>query len=824
MVHVAGLARYCDFDVALAWAGDGFEVRVLGSPAGETGAIRTNAARSASQPFLDRGSAPGVGRDVELSWRPQVDRLEVGTALFDAVFHGETLVRFRESRRRVAERGEGLRIVVRCGPGVDTLPWELLYDAGSRRFLALDPATPVVRCIEMPARDAVPALRGPLRMVVAVATPAGLPEIDVRRELRDLWMALDPIAATGVLELVPVLDASLDGIRRALAGGDVHIFHYIGHGSRLADGRGALDLTGATGRPRPRTGDELGAILTAVPTLRLVVLNSCHGAATVDDDPFAGPAAALVRAGVPAVVAMRHAVSDRAAIELSRAFYGELVAGAPVERAITTARAALFARDDALAADWPTAALYLGSSLDTGHTASPLPRIDKDVQFTVSRPAQLRAARWESMLVFAHRSGPYEGAGGETVDPRRHIEQRVAGFFGADLARVETSTEDSRAGVPRGAGVVVVPDLPDVECEPAQASMTWAGEVEEVRFLLRAGTHREGTTVEGWVRVFCGPLVIAETAVQFGIVGDVAVAPPELALQPITSYRRIFACFSPRDAELVASVAAVAEALGDRYTADVIEGRSEGAPDEWMLPLIDEADVFQLFWSSHSMRSPTCRRQWETALATQRSGFIHPLYWEHPFPRGPDLPPPALEALRFIRLPNPAPAAERATHQLWDGTPSAPVRIGVGMVTGHHPIETAEPDAGTTSPGQGLEAVSDDRSEPTPPPTSANGVRPDRRVDREPQWQSGSAAPKDRPTTSPRTRNWPGASGLAIVVGVVAAAVAAAFVDTGTTTVPGVGPGSGEGISAVTIIAVGAGAFVLAFVLALVIHGQRRRR
>ena len=98
-------------------------------------------------------------------------------------------------------------------------------------------------------------------------------------------------------------------------------------------------------------------------------------------------------------------------------------------------------------------------------------------------------------------------------------------------------------------------------------------------------------------------------------------------------YQRIFPCFSPEDADLVVGVAAVAEALGDRYLADVIDTRRSGAPDEWLLPKIAEADVFQLFWSSHSMSSPSCRRQWETALTVPKDEFIRPLYWEDPFPR-----------------------------------------------------------------------------------------------------------------------------------------------------------------------------------------------
>jgi TIR domain len=282
-----------------------------------------------------------------------------------------------------------------------------------------------------------------------------------------------------------------------------------------------------------------------------------------------------------------------------------------------------------------------------------------------------------------------------------------------------------------------------------------------VRFLLRARAHRVGSTVEGWVRIFCGPLIIAETTVRFDVVGD-AETLPGLRPEPITSYRRIFPCFSPRDRELVANVAAVAEALGDRYTAHIIEGRSEGAPDDWMLPLIDEADVFQLFWSSHSMRSATCRRQWEAALATQRSGFIRPLYWEHPFPREADVPPPALETLRFVRLPTPATASQ----QLWDGTPSA-----------REPAST------------------------------------------EPDPRQGDRAPRRA------ARHWLSSGGLAAVVGLVAAVVAGATATMDENAdVPDINPGPSGGNSTPMVVAVSAIAFAVAFVLTLVVIRAVRRR
>jgi hypothetical protein len=68
-----------------------------------------------------------------------------------------------------------------------------------------------------------------------------------------------------------------------------------------------------------------------------------------------------------------------------------------------------------------------------------------------------------------------------------------------------------------------------------------------------------------------------------------------------------------------------------------------------LLELIDQADIFQLFWSWNSMKSEYVRREYEHALALGRRGFIHPNYWEVPMPQSssPPLPPPELAKLHF---------------------------------------------------------------------------------------------------------------------------------------------------------------------------------
>ena len=421
-----------------------------------------------------------------------------------------------------------------------------------------------------------------------------------------------------------------------------------------------------------------------------------------------------MKAGIPAVVAMRRAISDRAAVAFAAEFYGELAAGSRIERAVAQGRLALFAAEGPVSSEWWTVALHLGSSLDAELTASPMPHVDADVQFSVARPTHLRVATWEPLLVLAHHGQPYLDDAGAVVDQRADVEARIAGFYGEAVPHVAT-TAAALEPLPRGATLVVVPDLPGLDCDPPRMPLTWTGTIAEVKFLVRAGSHLAGSTVTGWVRIFCGPLVIAETQLVLVVEGAAEAAAPSVVGQPVRRYTSIFPCFAPEDAELVEGVVAVAEALGNQYTLGVVADRRAGAPDEWMHDRIAESDCFQLFWSTSSMTSETCRSQWEAAIATARADFIRPLYWQDPFPRADGLPPPALAALRFVRLPV---AARSTTTNLWHMTPrAAPAtstfEIGSSAQSGsvhvigsqYGPIDTPRPQA------------------PPPPPRSRAGGR-----------------------------------------------------------------------------------------------------
>ncbi|MGH3288654.1 MAG: toll/interleukin-1 receptor domain-containing protein [Streptosporangiaceae bacterium] len=98
---------------------------------------------------------------------------------------------------------------------------------------------------------------------------------------------------------------------------------------------------------------------------------------------------------------------------------------------------------------------------------------------------------------------------------------------------------------------------------------------------------------------------------------------------------------------------------------DVLALRSGERWEPRLPELIEEADIFQLFWSSKSMRSRYCRNEWEHALSLERPSFIRPVYWERPLPQDNalELPPAGLRALHFVQV------------QAYMALPSAPQRI-----------------------------------------------------------------------------------------------------------------------------------------------------
>jgi hypothetical protein len=338
-----------------------FRVEVIDSPAGHPAATTCldagslTARRGVLQ--LEVLASAALARGV-----PETEQLlrDTGQTLFAGLLGADGIAGcYRASAALAAERGEELRTVLRIDdPELAGLPWEAMFDDELGAYVCR--RDQLVRHVPVASAPAPLQIRPPLRILGVAASPRGLPRLDTGREKEHLARALARPAAQGLVEICWAPDATWAGLQDVLMDGEWHVLHYIGHGD-FDPGldEGVLALERKDGRPDLVSARRLVDLLRqARPMPRVIVLNSCAGAATGTGDLFSGTAAALVRGGVPAVAAMQYKVSDDAAIAFARGFYAAIARGRGVDDAVTSGRTAIIGTSEHTL-EWVTPVLYL---------------------------------------------------------------------------------------------------------------------------------------------------------------------------------------------------------------------------------------------------------------------------------------------------------------------------------------------------------------------------------------------------------------------------------------------------------------------------------
>ena len=181
----------------------------------------------------------------------------------------------------------------------------------------------------------------PLRILVIIAAPDDQAELDVERELAVMQDALDDLRRAGQVQVDYLEDATL---RRAARRVEPHALSRLAlHGSRRVreTQQGKLCFENAVGQSELIGPTELRPLLIGQRDLRLIVLSACQSAKTSGLDAFDSVATGLLRADLPAVLAMQFSILDDSAIELARVFYAELARGRTPEEALRQTRLAL---------------------------------------------------------------------------------------------------------------------------------------------------------------------------------------------------------------------------------------------------------------------------------------------------------------------------------------------------------------------------------------------------------------------------------------------------------------------------------------------------
>jgi hypothetical protein len=279
---------------------------------------------------------------------------EVGRQLYQTLLPAPILAHFERSRAAAPERRLRLRLRIESDR-LAVLPWELLFDG--QTFLGLNLDTPIVRYPEIPQPVASLQVEGALRVLVIIASPVNYPDLHRDLQADELKATFSVPQAEGVLEVEFLLHATYAGLMRRLRSSEFHVLHYLGYSAFDTETQQAvLLLEEENGLARKVSGDELsglllredlGRVTKGVRSLRLVVINDCESSTGPAKNFAVGVAASLVRAGIPATLAMQYSLPDPVARQFAAEFYDAIVRSLPVDAAVAVGRATIRAESEA---------------------------------------------------------------------------------------------------------------------------------------------------------------------------------------------------------------------------------------------------------------------------------------------------------------------------------------------------------------------------------------------------------------------------------------------------------------------------------------------
>jgi hypothetical protein len=245
------------------------------------------------------------------------------------------------------------------------------------------------------------------------------------------------------------------------------------------------------------------------------------------------------------------------------------------------------------------------------------------VHFRAYHPRAVVSGVWEKLLVYAHLAGMLD-----------EVERDAGQILGREAGTFRKASAPSSMAIAPGTAIVIVPRGEGLEFDPAERVVTWADGWQRTDFQLRAGPARIGHVSEGSIEFYVGPLLVGAIRLQVVVMpqeeqGKEPTSGPEI--RATSMYRSVFASYSHADSHLVEAVEKAYQALGMDYLRDVMSLKTGQSWSDELLRKIEEADVFQLFWSANASRSAYVEQEWRHAIR-QRAGkgatFIRPVYWE----------------------------------------------------------------------------------------------------------------------------------------------------------------------------------------------------
>lgn len=306
----------------------------------------------------------------------------LGQQLYNALFQGSLRDSWIMAQAIAQNQGKVLRLRLGLkGTRLPRLPWEVLHEgdrplatgievAFSRYQLGTERKRLVTKRSSA-AKDRLPCESDQtLKILMVIASPSDQETLELSQEANHLKNELSrrPFNNSRKIELDILEQPGREQLTQALEQGQYQVFHYAGH-SNLGESGGDLYLvSNKTGLTETLTGDDLAGLL-ANNNVQMAVFNSCRGAYTAtsngqDNRKERNLAEALVKRGIPAVLAMAERIPDEVALTLTRLFYRNLNQDYPIDLSLSRARQGLISAYGSNQLYWALPVLYLYREFD----------------------------------------------------------------------------------------------------------------------------------------------------------------------------------------------------------------------------------------------------------------------------------------------------------------------------------------------------------------------------------------------------------------------------------------------------------------------------
>ncbi|MBZ0291541.1 MAG: toll/interleukin-1 receptor domain-containing protein, partial [Anaerolineae bacterium] len=260
------------------------------------------------------------------------------------------------------------------------------------------------------------------------------------------------------------------------------------------------------------------------------------------------------------------------------------------------------------------------------------------VMFSGYYPKEVLPEKWEPLHAYIFRALASQA-----------VEEDAGKQLGSRLQEFRGVRAPAKADVPEGALVTATPQMDGFQFNPPSATVGFYKDWHRFDFEIRAQGAPLNQATNGLLTFTVEGIIIADVPLSI-YVGETLSAGGGQANAVAKAYQAIFCSYSHQDQQIVARAERAYKALGLEYLRDVISLKSGQDWSEELLRLINDADIFQLFWSHTAAESDHVRTEWEHALqvAGWKANFIRPVYWEDPKPNIPG----ELKHLHFAYQPD----------------------------------------------------------------------------------------------------------------------------------------------------------------------------